>query len=1287
MYKYSAIPLGKGLNFVTGKSILEAGTLVDCLNYEIVDTGGLRRVDGILKWDGAQDIQSEVLWELPITLTTAPAVGSYLYSSEAENITICYDPAEPDGIAVRPFGIYIGTNGTVTYFAMLDASRLPYGEDKYVYAADAGATVLGEPLDTAPYIARPATAASANILDIWNTFLSQYSGTKNGPFVLGPCNPARVLGLHFFNKNAYAIVDCIHELQFTRISSRVVPGDYITNSAGTASALVLFATLESGSWTGGTDTDVATLVISPLERTSPTGTTKRYGSGTFNEATFTNLRYFAKNGVRFTGVGSTGTLEPSLATFDKRADLNTSSIWKSYSEIGAAELGGIQSVEVTSGGSGYDTAPAVSFSAPPTGGVAPIAYAVMTGTTPNLSVSKVVIVDPGRGYNSSATNPTVTFTGGAPTAAATATCTRTNWQYSGLHPNHNGWVVKVNSNGNLWPSGYLNKVNKGKIVGNQPAGAVPGNTSFGVPSRILTGLDFDTAVQAGPYGGWSPVGATTYTNSLVSAADTSGVAAPLRDVWSNYDMRTATIGFTGFTELSNSTTGGGPIPEDAIIRGVEVKVTYDTTTAFSVASITTLQMRATLFKTSNSALENENQRTETRLGNYLDQDLTAGWAINVAATDEEVTFGGASDLWGATLKYTDLWDPNFGVALDVYVNRASTTGTTYDLNFRIDKVELKVYYYSPSSFLYFGDADGNKIKAYLLDYYVTEGSLESGTAEMYLQVSKLQQVATSTTANNVKYHIGPTRPNNTTSTMSVYVDEALTSSGKVGDVAEDMSYNGLPNYDAMRAADSKCKMLDGNFYANEDWAAVYGVTGAGRAFSHDGLFFTSIWAYKPGDTSGDISDKPRHIAIYKDRLVLGYRAGNVSMSAVGEANNFSGILGAVDIGTGAQVTGLQVFQGNYLAVFCDSKILGITSNFDVTTLSPNSGAIEYTVEAIGNTPVYCNSQGIFTLAQSDKYGDFAGMSLSAAVYPWLRPRLSKSSASISGTSPGGIVQAYVCRSKNQYRLWFADGYQLVMWYTGEPELAPEFTLMRYSMASYVNSGGPNYYINLTNQVAPLCVSSSVDDDGREIMLFYPDYFRYSRDCLPSLVASSGIPPTFPPTQTHYEDADDFGFYNNSIYKIDSFWIMDLVGSSILMPIQAFVQFNYWNKENPFIDATVRKCRLEGTSRNAASLSITTDINYNNPDPDVDDRVDVSLDDTTSTGIPADYVPRSAMANLAESGRLISIRIDNFDSNNYLPKYTDSDSSATYGPALEDTAEPSHYLQALLLQFEEGKEDG
>lgn len=65
MYKYSAIPLGKGLNFVTGKSLLEAGTLVDCLNYEIVDLGGLRRTDGTLKWDGSQDLQSEILWQFP----------------------------------------------------------------------------------------------------------------------------------------------------------------------------------------------------------------------------------------------------------------------------------------------------------------------------------------------------------------------------------------------------------------------------------------------------------------------------------------------------------------------------------------------------------------------------------------------------------------------------------------------------------------------------------------------------------------------------------------------------------------------------------------------------------------------------------------------------------------------------------------------------------------------------------------------------------------------------------------------------------------------------------------------------------------------------------------------------------------------------------------------------------------------------------------------------------------------------------------------------------------------
>ena len=70
---------------------------------------------------------------------------------------------------------------------------------------------------------------------------------------------------------------------------------------------------------------------------------------------------------------------------------------------------------ITDGGSGYTSAPTVTFAAPPAGG---------TGATGSVTldngVAGVRLTDRGSGYE---TAPSVTFSGGSPGSAATAVAT------------------------------------------------------------------------------------------------------------------------------------------------------------------------------------------------------------------------------------------------------------------------------------------------------------------------------------------------------------------------------------------------------------------------------------------------------------------------------------------------------------------------------------------------------------------------------------------------------------------------------------------------------------------------------------------------------------------------------------------------------------------------------------------------------------------------------------------------------------------------------------------------
>ena len=79
--------------------------------------------------------------------------------------------------------------------------------------------------------------------------------------------------------------------------------------------------------------------------------------------------------------------------------------------------GNINLITITNAGSGYTTAPSVTFAAAPTGGITATGYAVLDNGQPITTgaVTSIVLTKPGQGYT---TAPTITLAG-----AATATCT------------------------------------------------------------------------------------------------------------------------------------------------------------------------------------------------------------------------------------------------------------------------------------------------------------------------------------------------------------------------------------------------------------------------------------------------------------------------------------------------------------------------------------------------------------------------------------------------------------------------------------------------------------------------------------------------------------------------------------------------------------------------------------------------------------------------------------------------------------------------------------------------
>ena len=371
----------------------------------------------------------------------------------------------------------------------------------------------------------------------------------------------------------------------------------------------------------------------------------------------------------------------------------------------------------------------------------------------------------------------------------------------------------------------------------------------------------------------------------------------------------------------------------------------------------------------------------------------------------------------------------------------------------IDRVRLRVYFDAGSVEYYFvNDGSTQEIKGTLAAVYVDTGDLKNGDGGGIMQLLPI------------------TEPNDAViyERAAIHSASPATAKNRIGTVESRMLYNGLPTYkDVIVDNRSRYLFTTANFYGSPELNSMYGVNGVDRGFAYNGDFFYKLTTHPDPE-----QDKPRHVASHHGHLALGYGSGRVDLSVVGEPWNFSGRDGASSWAIGDEVTGLLALPGTMLGIFGRKSITGLSGttvdNFATQTISPKLGAVEYTVTDMG-FPVYANAYGIYTLSQTSEYGDFLGNPLSQQVSPWLRPRLVRSSSSNKE-----VVVAWPVRSKNQYKLAFADGYVLTMTMNYGNQMTPTF-----SKQKYFTTGDTDVNDFSRASLIPAAVSSELDDSGRE----------------------------------------------------------------------------------------------------------------------------------------------------------------------------------------------------------------
>lgn len=292
----------------------------------------------------------------------------------------------------------------------------------------------------------------------------------------------------------------------------------------------------------------------------------------------------------------------------------------------------------------------------------------------------------------------------------------------------------------------------------------------------------------------------------------------------------------------------------------------------------------------------------------------------------------------------------------------------------------------------------------------------------------------------------------------IHTEYPTTGSSKIMSVVALDSMATLAGTKALDLAGTMYTWNTFNFYGQSSTLTSYGTTGASRAFWVNNLGYGNVRGI--ADAALDL---PKYNAYHEGRLVLAYPHGSVLMSVIGDATNFSGLKGAVEITTGDDITGLLELAGNSLGVFGRRSIRKITGSTDsdlaISTISSNEGCIDYTAVMVGMTPVYCTINGITSLEQTAAYGDFIGQRISDPISTWLRPKLVRNRP---GGEKGGVIGAYPIRTKGQYRLVLESGEEVVVTFTAN---GPRSTILNYGLTGISR--------------IPYCWSSAVTDEGVE----------------------------------------------------------------------------------------------------------------------------------------------------------------------------------------------------------------
>lgn len=508
---------------------------------------------------------------------------------------------------------------------------------------------------------------------------------------------------------------------------------------------------------------------------------------------------------------------------------------------------------------------------------------------------------------------------------------------------------------------------------------------------------------------WRPPGTATI----------NGVAAP--NIVADDGVTSSMGSASGSTLLASNFGFDTVVPEGAKILGIEVRLQR------WAASANIMQDLAM-----------------TLIGIVGQPENKARGRIPVAGAGDTVIYGDPGDVWGIeNILQSDVASPTFGITWSIdRINEV--TGSTVVVDF----LEMRVHY-----------ALSGGMPAYVWN----------GTTDVPITINaSLPLDDTADVGTMIGYFHIDAAPNADKPRLIDVGDQIRTAAAGAGDLIAIVASRDrpifLPGQLELDNNRSRYETIQANFYGQDKFDAVYGVSGAGPAFCFDGINVIKIRSpLSPQD------DLPRHVAKHGTSLALGYFGGAILLTAPGNPFETRGDLGATALEVGDRIMALTPMSGDALGILCQSMAVllrGLTDlSYFQSTLSARRGALEYTSADMGQV-IIADSFGLFLADSPETYAPAERKYLSTLVEDWLRQRLQAT----LNTEQRFLrpVAALAVRAKNQYRLFFRDGYILTM----TQKDTAEFTFQRYYAPA-----ADDY--EATTPWVVRALSSGLDASGRE----------------------------------------------------------------------------------------------------------------------------------------------------------------------------------------------------------------